>query len=273
MLEEAYLYIDMPAPAFGVQLVYTDEREPELATIVREGDVVLMPQGYHPNVAAPGGSINFLWMMAAHRERDDRQFGVVNVHPDFASGGSGLDPGRATQPDSRWLADPFRLDGQVALVTGASRGLGAAMAIALADAGADVVAAREPRRRPRRPSARFARRSGDARTLTSSPTWPIATRRGSPGRRRRSRRSAASTSSSTTPASSAARPRPSFSDADWDAVIEVESHERCSACAARPARTCWRAGHGKIINIASLLSFQGGIRCRPTRPRKAASRS
>ena len=86
MLEEAYLYIDMPAPAFGVQLVYTNAGEPELATIVREGDVVLMPQGYHPNVAAPGGSINFLWMMAAHRERDDRQFGVVNVHPDFAPG-------------------------------------------------------------------------------------------------------------------------------------------------------------------------------------------
>ena len=29
------------------------------------GDCVLMPQGYHPNVAAPGGQINFLWMMAA----------------------------------------------------------------------------------------------------------------------------------------------------------------------------------------------------------------
>jgi len=95
MLEEAYLYIDMPAPAFGVQLVYTDTGDPELATIVRENDVVLMPQGYHPNVAAPGGSINFLWMMAAHRETEDRQFGVVNVQPDFATGGSGLDPGRA----------------------------------------------------------------------------------------------------------------------------------------------------------------------------------
>ena len=95
MLEEAYLYIDMPAPAFGVQLVYTNTREPELATIVREGDVVLMPQGYHPNVAAPGGSINFLWMMAANREGEDRQFGVVNVQPDFSGGGSGLDRGRA----------------------------------------------------------------------------------------------------------------------------------------------------------------------------------
>jgi 5-deoxy-glucuronate isomerase len=98
MLEEAYLYVDMPKPAFGVQLVYTNNRDPELATIVQEGDVVLMPQGYHPNVAAPGGSINFVWMMAANVEDEDRQYGVVNVHPDFAALGSGLDKGRATRP-------------------------------------------------------------------------------------------------------------------------------------------------------------------------------
>jgi len=34
-------------------------------------------------------------MMAAAREKDDRLFGVVNVHPDFATGGSGIDKGRA----------------------------------------------------------------------------------------------------------------------------------------------------------------------------------
>src|SRR5262249_19180301 len=84
MLEEAYLFIDMPAPAWGVQFVYTDPREPELAVVVREGDCVLMPKGYHPNVAAPGASINFLWMMAANREVVDRKFGVVNVQPDYA---------------------------------------------------------------------------------------------------------------------------------------------------------------------------------------------
>lgn len=95
LAEEAYLFIDMPRPAFGVQLVYVDDVNPELATIVREGDVVLMPQGYHPNVAAPGHPINFLWMMAAEREQEDRLFGVVNVHPDFASGGSGIERGRA----------------------------------------------------------------------------------------------------------------------------------------------------------------------------------
>ena len=95
MLEEAYLYIDMPRPAFGVQLVYTNPREPEVATIVHEGDIVLMPRGYHPNVAAPGVSINFLWMMAAHREDEDRQYGVVNVQPEFASTPSGLDAARS----------------------------------------------------------------------------------------------------------------------------------------------------------------------------------
>ena len=97
MLEEAYLYVDMPAPSWGIQLVYTDPEHPELVAVVREGDCVLMPKGYHPNVAAPGGAINFLWMMAANREGEDRQFGVVNVQPEYAAGGSGLEASRATR--------------------------------------------------------------------------------------------------------------------------------------------------------------------------------
>jgi 5-deoxy-glucuronate isomerase len=94
MLEEMYVYFDMPDPAFGIQLVYTDTEDPEVATVVREGDAVLMPAGYHPNVAAPGHRIAFLWAMAAHREKLDRQFGVVNVQPGFATGGSGLEASR-----------------------------------------------------------------------------------------------------------------------------------------------------------------------------------
>lgn len=93
-LEEAYVYIDMPAPSWGIQLVYTDPRDPELAVVVREGDCVVMPAGYHPNVAAPGGCIGFLWMMAAHREVTDREFGLVNVQPEYASAGSGLEQSR-----------------------------------------------------------------------------------------------------------------------------------------------------------------------------------
>ena len=91
LLEEAYLFIDMPSPSFGVQFVYTDPQQPELVQVVREGDCVLMPQGYHPNVAAPGGQINFLWMMAAIREGEDRLYGVVNVQPEYAASGSGLE--------------------------------------------------------------------------------------------------------------------------------------------------------------------------------------
>jgi 5-deoxy-glucuronate isomerase len=94
MLEEMYVYIYMPPPAFGVQFVYTDTDQPELAVMVRDGDAVLMPAGYHPNVSAPGHRIGFLWAMAAHREKEDRQFGVVNVQPGFNQSGSGLEASR-----------------------------------------------------------------------------------------------------------------------------------------------------------------------------------
>jgi 5-deoxy-glucuronate isomerase len=95
LLEEVYVYFDMPAPAFGIQLVYTSPETPEFVSIVREGDAVLMPAGYHPNVAAPGHGINFIWMMAAHREVEDRKFGVVNVQPGFDQKGSGLEASQA----------------------------------------------------------------------------------------------------------------------------------------------------------------------------------
>jgi len=94
MLEEMYVYINMPAPAYGLQLVYKDTDYPELVVPVREGDAVLMPAGYHPNVAVPGHNIAFLWAMGAHREKEDRQFGVVNIQPDFNQGGSGLEASR-----------------------------------------------------------------------------------------------------------------------------------------------------------------------------------
>jgi 5-deoxy-glucuronate isomerase len=83
MLEEIYVFFEMPAPAYGIQLVYNDKQYPELVTVVREGDAVLMPGGYHPNVSVPGHRIAFLWALAAHREVEDRQYGVVNVQPEF----------------------------------------------------------------------------------------------------------------------------------------------------------------------------------------------
>jgi len=94
MLEEVYVYFDMPDPAYGIQLVYNNTEYPELVTVVRDGDAVLIPSGYHPNVSVPGHRICFLWAMAAHREVADRQFGVVNVQPGFSQGATGLEAGR-----------------------------------------------------------------------------------------------------------------------------------------------------------------------------------
>jgi len=94
MLEEMYVYFDMPEPAYALQLVYNDTEYPELVTPVRDGDAVLMPSGYHPNVAVPGHRIAFLWAMAAHKEVEDRQFGVVNIQPGFQQGSSGLEAAR-----------------------------------------------------------------------------------------------------------------------------------------------------------------------------------
>jgi 5-deoxy-glucuronate isomerase len=94
MLEEIYIFFDMPYPAFGIQMVYQNTQQPELVTIVREGDAVVVPGGFHPNVSVPGHRISFLWAMAAHRELEDRRFGVVNLQPGFDQAGSGLEKGR-----------------------------------------------------------------------------------------------------------------------------------------------------------------------------------
>jgi 5-deoxy-glucuronate isomerase len=84
MLEEIYVFVDMPEPSFGLQLVYTDGISPAEVEVVREGDAVLLPEGYHPNVAIPGATLNFVWIMAAHREVLDRQWGVVQVDARYA---------------------------------------------------------------------------------------------------------------------------------------------------------------------------------------------
>jgi 5-deoxy-glucuronate isomerase len=97
ILEEMYVYFNMPAPSYGIQLVYNNTEYPEFVTVVRDGDAVLMPSGYHPNVSVPGHRICFLWAMAAHREVEDRQFGVVNVQPEFDQGASGLEAGRKNE--------------------------------------------------------------------------------------------------------------------------------------------------------------------------------
>jgi 5-deoxy-glucuronate isomerase len=84
MLEEIYVFVDMPEPSFGLQLVYTNGITAAEVEVVRDGDAVLLPEGYHPNVAIPGATLNFVWIMAAHREVVDRKWGVVQVDHRYA---------------------------------------------------------------------------------------------------------------------------------------------------------------------------------------------
>ena len=51
-------------------------------------------QRFSSECFVPSHPINFVWLMAAHREVEDRQFGVVTVQPGFDQGGSGLEASR-----------------------------------------------------------------------------------------------------------------------------------------------------------------------------------
>jgi 5-deoxy-glucuronate isomerase len=62
-LEEIYLFRFEPSSGFGFQGLYTDDRELDDAYIIRNNDVVLIPRGYHPNVAGPGYQMRMMWGM------------------------------------------------------------------------------------------------------------------------------------------------------------------------------------------------------------------
>ncbi|NSW89263.1 MAG: 5-deoxy-glucuronate isomerase [Firmicutes bacterium] len=68
-LEEIYCYFDMPPPGFGMHLVYCKPGRTDEITvhIVKDGDVVIMPYGYHPTVAAPGTRNTYFWILAAKK--------------------------------------------------------------------------------------------------------------------------------------------------------------------------------------------------------------
>lgn len=63
-LEETYYYKMNPANGFAVQRVYTDDRTLDEALIVRDGDAVMVPKGYHPVAAPPGYEAFYLNVMA-----------------------------------------------------------------------------------------------------------------------------------------------------------------------------------------------------------------
>ncbi|WP_199259610.1 2-dehydro-3-deoxy-D-gluconate 5-dehydrogenase KduD [Paracoccus binzhouensis] len=141
--------------------------------------------------------------------------------------------------------NPFSLQGQVALVTGANTGIGQAIAVAMAQAGAEVIAA------GRRDCDETLALMGHGRQMRLDFSDPLAARDvfaseridilvNNAGIIRRA-------------------DAEDFTEADWDAVIDVNLKALFFTCQAF-ARAALPRGRGKIVNIASLLSFQGGIR-------------
>lgn len=153
------------------------------------------------------------------------------------------------------ILDKFRLDGKTALVTGASAGLGAAIAVALAESGADVAChgnSREPDATCER-VAQLGRRSHAIKGDLSKRETPdkiideainaferVDILINNAGTIRRT-------------------PAVDYSEEDWTTVLQVNlsSVFRLSQLFAK--NILEREGKGKIVNIASLLSFQGGI--------------
>lgn len=63
-LEETYYHRLHPAQGFAFQRVYTDTRDIDEACAVEDHDVVMVPRGYHPVVAAHGYDLYYLNVMA-----------------------------------------------------------------------------------------------------------------------------------------------------------------------------------------------------------------
>ncbi len=160
--------------------------------------------------------------------------------------------------------DMFNLEGKTALVTGASRGLGQAIAVGLAGAGANIIAVASCKDN--------ARATVKAVENLERKAWAVGC----------DQSSAAAIDAAITEALSAAgqidilinnagtirrAPAAETTDADWDAVIETNLNGVFRFCRGVGKHMLTR-GSGKIVNIASLLSFQGGI----TVPAYAASK-
>lgn len=153
------------------------------------------------------------------------------------------------------MTSPFDLSGKVALVTGANTGLGQAIAIALAQAGADIAAVgrSEPGDTQAQVLALGRRFAWIEAALDDNTAIAgiVAAATGKFGRI-----DILVNNAGTIRRSDAL----DFTEEDWDAVMDVNLKSAFFLSQA-VARTWVAAGRGgKIVNIASMLSFQGGIR-------------
>lgn len=63
-LQEAFLIRLAPATGFAVMVHYPDERIPETATVLHDGEVARVAEGYHSFAAAAGHQLYYLWALA-----------------------------------------------------------------------------------------------------------------------------------------------------------------------------------------------------------------
>lgn len=62
--EESYLYRLSPADGFAIQRIYTGDTDLDVSITARDGDLVLVHEGYHTVAAAPGTNAYYLNFLA-----------------------------------------------------------------------------------------------------------------------------------------------------------------------------------------------------------------
>jgi 2-dehydro-3-deoxy-D-gluconate 5-dehydrogenase len=153
------------------------------------------------------------------------------------------------------ILDSFKLDGKVALVTGADKGLGQGLGLALAEAGADIIGL------SRSDSAATAEavRSLGRRFYSVSRDLQITKVDNLKNVVDEAARECGGLDILVNNAGTIRRgPALEAPEADWDDVLQVNLKSVFFLSQAA-ARVMSSKGYGKIINIASMLSFQGGI--------------
>jgi 2-dehydro-3-deoxy-D-gluconate 5-dehydrogenase len=153
------------------------------------------------------------------------------------------------------VLDLFRLDGQVAIVTGGDRGLGRGMAIALAQAGADIAIVSRSGNHAAAASEIAAIGRRCAPIIADLGQADAAARVADEARAALGRIDILVNNAGIIRRAEAADTTPE----DFGAVLDVNL-SGVWALSQSAGRYMLAAGRGKIINIASLLSFQGGIR-------------
>ena len=152
--------------------------------------------------------------------------------------------------------DQMRLDNKVALITGASHGIGEGIAVAFAEAGADVVLAAQDCTRPRKslPARRIARPKGYWLYRQTSPIYPLFNPWWTPPL---DYRWVPLTSWQTSPVRSVVSSILEASPDDWDFTTHVQQRSVYFASQA-VARVMIEQGRGgKMLNIASMTSYRG----------------